>query len=163
MRYVTFSRGRYAVRVTVPPELRGVVGKRELVEPLGGDKKEAGRKAHGVIAGFLATIEDARAQLEAGKPTLATAAKAHYRAELEADDRERFGPGRQEVQDLNAWSRPIRLRAFACLRPARWKRMRRKPSGVPLNGHAVPVIVPASSTASAALISMRSFIRRLPD
>lgn len=91
MKHVHFIRGRYVVRVTVPPELREIVGKRELVEPLGGDKKAAERKAHGVIAGFLAQIEEARERLDALKPTISTAAKAHYRGELDADDRERRG------------------------------------------------------------------------
>jgi hypothetical protein len=59
MKHVQFSRGRYVVRVTVPEDLRPIIGKRELVEPLGGDKKTAERNAHGVIAGFLARIEEA--------------------------------------------------------------------------------------------------------
>lgn len=86
------------VRVTVPPELRGIVGKRELVEPLGGDKKAAERKAHGVIAGFLAQIEEARERLDGLKPTISTAAKTHYRDELAADDRERRGDDRIVIE-----------------------------------------------------------------
>ena len=108
MKYVQFVRGRYLVRVTVPPELRGVVGKREFSEPLGADKKVAERRAHGVIAGFLAQLEEARERLEASKPTLGSAAKAHYRAELEADDRERTGTSYRSVKALNQWTRPYR-------------------------------------------------------
>lgn len=89
MKHVSFIRGRYVVRVTVPAELREIVGKRELVEPLGGDKKAAERTAHGVIARFHAQIDEARERLAAAQPTMSTAAKAHYRAELEADAIER--------------------------------------------------------------------------
>jgi len=108
MRYVQFSRGRYAVRVTVPPDLREVIGKRELVEPLGGDKKVAERRAHGVVAGFLAQIEDARERLAAGRPTLSTAAKNHFHVELELDDKARHADGAATVASLNAWSAPRR-------------------------------------------------------
>lgn len=116
MKHVQFSRGRYVVRVTVPEDLRPIIGKRELVEPLGGDKKTAERKAHGVIAGFLARIEDARESLDATRPTLSSAAKAHYREELATDDRERTGLGRNAVADLSARTRPAyasRLRLVA--------------------------------------------------
>jgi site-specific recombinase XerD len=104
------------VRVTVPEDLRPIIGKRELVEPLGGDKKTAERNAHGVIAGFLARIEEAKEALGARAPTLSSAAKAHYREELSVDDRDRVGPDRQSVADLNAVSKPIyasRLRLVA--------------------------------------------------
>lgn len=89
MKHVSFIRGRYVVRVTVPVELRDIIGKRELVEPLGGDKKAAERAAHGVIARFHAQIDDARERLATMQPTISTAAKAHFRAELETDDLER--------------------------------------------------------------------------
>lgn len=89
MKHVSFIRGRYVARVTVPEELRAIIGKRELVEPLGGDKKAAERAAHGVLARFHAQIDDARERLDALKPTISTAAKTHYRAELQADDLER--------------------------------------------------------------------------
>jgi integrase len=92
MKYVSFTRGRYAVRITVPEELRGIIGKRELVEPLGGDKKIAERNANGVIAGFLATIDDAKAKLQAKQPTLVGAAKAYYTLALDEDDAARLDP-----------------------------------------------------------------------
>ncbi|MCV0394316.1 MAG: site-specific integrase [Rhizobiaceae bacterium] len=101
MKYVSFARGRYAVRVTVPPELRAIVGKRELVEPLGADKREAERRAHGVIAGFLATLEDAKERLEASRPTLGSVAKEYFRSELEEDDRGRLELGQETVVGLN--------------------------------------------------------------
>lgn len=45
MKHVSFARGRYAVRITVPPELRQILGKRKLLEPLGADKKAAEKRA----------------------------------------------------------------------------------------------------------------------
>lgn len=75
MKHVSFNGGRFVVRVTVPEDLRPIIGKRELVDPLGGDKKAAERKAHGVIAGVLARIEDARERLDVTRPTLSSAAK----------------------------------------------------------------------------------------
>jgi integrase len=116
MKHVQFSRGRYVVRVTVPEDLRPIIGKRELVEPLGGDKKTAERNAHGVIAGFLAQIEEAREARAASAPTLSSGAKAHYRDALMRDDKLRHGPGHDSVADLNAVSRPVyasRLRLVA--------------------------------------------------
>jgi integrase len=101
VKYVHFVRGRYIVRVTVPPELRGILGKRELAGNLGADKKVAGHRAHGVIAGFLARIDEAREQLEASKPTLSSLAKEYYRSELEADDRGRLELGQETVVGLN--------------------------------------------------------------
>ncbi|MCO5159827.1 MAG: site-specific integrase [Mesorhizobium sp.] len=101
MKHVSFARGRYAVRITVPPELRQIVGKRELVEPLGADKKAAEKRAHGVIAGFLAHLDEARAKLDASRPNLSTIAKAHYRLELAADDQGRAAAGTRSVATVN--------------------------------------------------------------
>lgn len=42
-----------------------------------------------MLNGFHAVLDDAREILAAQRPTLSTAAKAHYRAELETDDKER--------------------------------------------------------------------------
>ncbi|GLR41462.1 DUF6538 domain-containing protein [Mesorhizobium amorphae] len=78
MKYVHFQRGRYVVRVTVPLELRGIIGKRELVAPLDADKRSAQRAALCIINGFLATIDDAHAKFAATRPTITSAAKAHY-------------------------------------------------------------------------------------
>jgi integrase len=94
--------------VTVPPELREIVGKRELVEPLGGDKKVAERRAHAVIDGFLARLDDARDKLAASRPTLSTAAKDHFKAELHADDQARAFVGSAAVAAINAVSTPHR-------------------------------------------------------
>ena len=92
MKHVQHVRGRYVARMTVPVELRPIVGMRELVAPLGSDKKQAERQANAVLNRFHAILDDAREAFDAGRPNLSTAAKAHYRAELEADDRERRSP-----------------------------------------------------------------------
>ena len=86
MKHVQHVRGKYVARMTVPEELRQIIGKRELVEPLGGDKKQAERKALAVLNGFHAILDDAREILAASRPTLSTAAKDHYRREMLADD-----------------------------------------------------------------------------
>ena len=98
MKHVQHVRGKWVARVTVPDDLRDIIGKRELVEDLPGDGKGRERQAHAVLNRFFATLDDARAVLAANRPTLSTAAKAHYRAELEADDKGRAvqgatGPG----------------------------------------------------------------------
>lgn len=89
MKHVQHVRGKWVARVTVPDELRTILGKRELVEELPGDAKGRERLAHAVLSRFHATLDDARAVLAANRPTLSTAAKAHYRTELEADDKGR--------------------------------------------------------------------------
>ena len=91
MKHLQHVRGKWIVRVTVPEELREIIGKRELIEyDLPADKRARERKAVAVINGFYATIEDAREVLLSHRPTLSTAAKEHYRAELESDDRGRI-------------------------------------------------------------------------
>ncbi|WP_145107190.1 hypothetical protein, partial [Cereibacter sediminicola] len=86
MKNVQMVRGKWRARLTVPEELRGLVGKRELVADLPGDKNDRDRRALAVLNGFHAILDDAREALAAQRPTLSTAAKAHYQAELDADD-----------------------------------------------------------------------------
>ena len=105
MKYVQFMRGHYAVRIMVPTELRAIIGKRELVENLGADKKAAERKAHGVIAGFLAIVEEAKEQLVASRPTLSSVAKAYF--QLSADDSERLELSQEAVARMNEGTLPI--------------------------------------------------------
>ncbi len=82
MKHLQHVRGKWVVRVTVPEELREIVGKRELVDyELPSDAKARERKAVAVINSFYATIDEAREVLASRCPTLSTAAKAHYRAE----------------------------------------------------------------------------------
>lgn len=91
MKHLRQVRGKWIVRVTVPEELREIVGKRELVEyDLPSDAKARERKAVAVINSFYANIDDAREVLLSRQPNLSTAAKEHYRAELEADDKGRI-------------------------------------------------------------------------
>ena len=89
MKHVQHVRGKWVARVSVHDDLGHLIGKRELVEELPGDAKSRERQAHAVLNRFFATIDDAREVQAANRPTLSTAAKAHYRAELEADDKGR--------------------------------------------------------------------------
>ena len=68
MKHVQHVRGRYVARMTVPVELRPIVGMRELVAPLGSDKKQAERQAHAVLNRFHAILDDAREAFDAGRP-----------------------------------------------------------------------------------------------
>ena len=52
--------GRYFARVTVPKDLRKIVGKRELRTSLGPDRREALRKLPLAVARLLDTIAGAR-------------------------------------------------------------------------------------------------------
>ena len=53
MKHLHKINDRFAVRVVVPPELRGIVGRGELREWLGRDQRAAERNAHAVIARFF--------------------------------------------------------------------------------------------------------------
>lgn len=94
MKYVQHARGKWKVRVTVPEELRDIIGARELVESgLPSDAKSRERLALRIINRFLAQIDEAREVFEmqkcGPKPTLAAAAKAHYAERLAEDDQKR--------------------------------------------------------------------------
>lgn len=110
MKHVQHVRGHWIARITVPEELRPILGMRELVAPLGADK----RQALGVLNRFHAILDEAREAYEANRPTLSSAAKVHFRQELEADDLNRQAP--REVRDFMQKSRSIyaaRLRLAA--------------------------------------------------
>lgn len=107
MKHVQHVRGKWVARMTVPEELRAILGKRELVEPLGGDKKQAERRALAVLNGFHAILDDAREALAANRPTLSTAAKAHYRHELEQDDLDRRKTRFSTDNDFHTYSRQV--------------------------------------------------------
>ena len=92
--------GRYYARLTVPAELREIVGSRELTAPLGADRNEALRLHPAMLAKFQARLEAARRQLEADNPkairphrrlTVREMARQHYESELRQDDVDRFG------------------------------------------------------------------------
>ena len=93
MKHLHQINNRFVVRVVVPPDLRTIIGKRELREWLGADKKSAERNAPAIIARFYAVIDAAQAKRAAQAPTIGTAARAHYDAELVHDDRERAVSG----------------------------------------------------------------------
>ena len=111
MKNVQFIRGNWVARVVVPEELRPIIGKRELVEELPTEAKARERRALVVLNGFFAQIDEARDKLIASRPTAATAAKAHYLEELDADDRERSvgmgGTGTLPVRQI--YARKLRL------------------------------------------------------
>ncbi len=115
MKNVQILRGRYYARIAVPEELRPIVGKRELREPLGADRSTAQRNAHAILAKFHAELDRARSQLEAGRPTLRTAAIKHYSDELLADDRARGGVGSNAVEKINRLTAPIRANRLRLL------------------------------------------------
>jgi len=54
MKHLHHIKGKFVVRVVVPPELRAVLNKRELRDWIGTDKKAAKRNAPAVIARFYA-------------------------------------------------------------------------------------------------------------
>lgn len=94
MKYVQQVRGKWIVRMVVPEELRGLIGQRELVEiGLPSDAKSREKKAIPIINAFLARLEEAREVYEslgeASKPTLVSAAKEHFKAELQFGNADR--------------------------------------------------------------------------
>ena len=91
MKYVRNVRGRWVVRMTVPEELRAIIGQRELVEiGLPSDATSREKQAVAIINAFHAKLDEAREVWEslgeASRPTLSSAAKEHYLSELEQDD-----------------------------------------------------------------------------
>lgn len=117
MKHVKTRDGRHYARVVVPkepPGLRRILGKNELTEPLGADKRQAERNSHAVVAGLLQRIEDARRQLASEGTRVA--AQGHFRRALERDDviRSHWGDARMaEHAALFTPSRAARLRLLA--------------------------------------------------
>jgi hypothetical protein len=52
MKHVQHVRGKWIARVTVPEELREIIGKRELVEELPSEKSGRDRRALAVLNGW---------------------------------------------------------------------------------------------------------------
>lgn len=88
IKHILYRDGRYYARVVVPPELRRIIGKTELREPLGPDKRAAERNAHGAVAAMLQKIEEARQQVKTDAPLREIARRA-YNRELALDDVDR--------------------------------------------------------------------------
>jgi integrase len=116
VRHIIERNGRFTARVVVPVRLRAILGKRELSQALGGDRRAAERQAHAVIAKFQIEIARAERQLELQSNgdrsrvirrfSLAEIAHAHYGEELTIDDHERNFP--EDRSDMS-WSRPVRV------------------------------------------------------
>ena len=110
MKYVQQVRGKWIVRITVPDELREIVGVRELVEKdLPSDARTREKLAHGIINRFFARIDEARELYKArkGAPaiTLSVAAKRHY-ANAVAIDQAKRAASRQQQRSMPKGSAP---------------------------------------------------------
>lgn len=91
--------GRFWARIIVPADLVSILGKTELREPLGGDRREAERRLHAAVARFQDRIDAARRQRGAdvirlapprSRPlTGAQMGRTHYAEELDIDERTR--------------------------------------------------------------------------
>jgi integrase len=66
VRHLVERDGRYWARLVVPTPLRPVVGRTELRQPLGGDKRLALRKLPGAVAGLMDQLSDAEAKVGNG-------------------------------------------------------------------------------------------------
>jgi hypothetical protein len=105
MKYVQNIRGKWAVRMVVPDELRHIIGRNELVQiGLPDNAKAREKMAIGIVNAFQAQLDEARevweSLKEASIPTLSTAAKEHFRSELAFDDLERAAAKRSTDNDF---------------------------------------------------------------
>lgn len=112
MKYVQSVRGKWIVRMTVPDELREILGQRELVEVgLPSEARAREKIATGIINSFHARLDEARELLaahgEALKPTLSSAAKEHYRSELLQDDKARASGINAQTEEFLTFSRSV--------------------------------------------------------
>ncbi|GJD31897.1 Tyrosine recombinase XerC [Methylobacterium adhaesivum] len=96
VRHLLHVNGRYSARVVVPEALRSIVGKRELLQPLGADRVVALRKLPGAVAEMQAVLDAARARAKEGEAPRAPArrgrpltaeqmAREHYCAQIGFD------------------------------------------------------------------------------
>jgi integrase len=92
VRHLLCREGRHYARVVVPPELRRIIGKTELREPLGADKRTAERNHHAAIARLLQQIADARRTVQESNSTPDAIARHYYVNALARDERVRFEP-----------------------------------------------------------------------
>lgn len=103
VRHLLHARGRYSARLAVPEALRGIVGKRELLQPLGADRVAALRKLPGAVAEMQAILDAARARAKEGDATRASTrrgrpltaqqmARQHYLTQVNLD---------QEIRESN--------------------------------------------------------------
>jgi integrase len=113
--------GRYYARLVVPVPLRSLVGKTELREPLGPDRRTALRKLPGALDRFHAQIERARRQapITVRPPSDGALMRAIYEEELRLDEAERdfrhselIGPQTDFDRLHGAYAPPKKDRAF---------------------------------------------------
>lgn len=72
VRHLLERNGRYFARVAVPQALRPIIGKRELLEAIGGGRREALEALPLAVARMRVQIETARQQIRTGKVARAT-------------------------------------------------------------------------------------------
>lgn len=100
VRHLLERDGRHYARLGVPEGLRSIVGKRELLEPLGADRMRALRRLPAAVATMQATLEAARGEAQRGRVanplpragkalTVPQIARAHYREQLATDTADR--------------------------------------------------------------------------
>lgn len=93
--HIKFAKGTFTARYTVPPELREIVGVRELTRVLGPDRVKAERALPGVLGEFYARVDAARAKLApvvtipVERVSPIEMARILYDEEIERDERER--------------------------------------------------------------------------
>ncbi len=116
VRHLQLKDGRYRARIAVPAALVPIIGKGELLEPLGADRAAALWKLSGAIAGLKSIIDDARRGVKPVLPPVAIrrAVHDHYAAELATDERIDLGgdPGRPASTGFNEHFSGAYLRAL---------------------------------------------------
>lgn len=96
VRHLLYVRGRYSARLAVPKALRSIVGKRELLQPLGADRAVALRKLPGAVGEMQAILDAARARAKVDETVRAPVprdrpltgqqmARQHYLSQIEFD------------------------------------------------------------------------------
>lgn len=96
VRHLLERDGRYSARVVVPKVLRPIIGKRELLKPLGPDRKSALADLPAAVAEMQATLKTARARSQdkqnvvssarRGRPlTAQQMARQHYLNQIQFD------------------------------------------------------------------------------
>jgi integrase len=123
IRYLLYVDGRYYARRVIPSELRDIVGKRELQEPLGADRRQAIDQLPVALVRIGAKIENARAVLAARNEQLsaelirraaplapADLAALHYQERLALDLAYRkAGPSWASIGIDDVYVRDLRL------------------------------------------------------
>jgi integrase len=91
--------GRHWARMSVPEQVRHIIGKTELLTALGPDRREALRQLPGAVADMQSQLDAARIQIDGARPaprgrpmTLPAIARAHYADRLYLDSEFRNHP-----------------------------------------------------------------------